>query len=188
MSRLTNAGCLLYFIQEQPKEAAYVQSMWPISRHGGDSPLTGRWFYTGLNGFKFWCGKNNQRVPFSFEKGVSHQEDCNSEAKPLHWSCSCTHPKIASMPAREVDWEGIGERSRKVRSSQWWFSNSESSRSQWQRLRVLGWCRGVLEWVGGNWREEPVSSTIIANLGLWVLNSRRWMLRDVKDILERLFW
>ena len=47
-----------------------------------------------------------------------------------------------------------------------------------------------LEWVGGNWRkrEEPVSSTIIANLGLWVLNSRRWMLRDVKDILERLFW
>ena len=54
----------------------------------------------------------------------------------------------------------------------------------------LGWCRGVLEleWVGGNWREEPVSSTIIANLGLWVLNSRRWMLRDVKDILERLFW
>ena len=39
-----------------------------------------------------------------------------------------------------------------------------------------------LEWVGGNWRkrEEPVSSTIIANLGLWVLNSRRWMLKIYK--------
>ena len=51
MLRLTNAGCLLYFIQDEPKEAAHVQSMWPLTLRGVDlvyTGLTGRRFYTGL--------------------------------------------------------------------------------------------------------------------------------------------
>ena len=174
MSRLTNAGCLLYFIQEQPKEAAYVQSMWPISRHGGDSPLTGRWFYTGLNGFKFWCGKNNLRGPFSFEKGVSHQEDCNSEATlPLH--CSCTHFENC-VEASEVDgrefgkekWDRASDDSQKAKAldrndNAWecWFGAeacSSSSSGGWEaigereRSRFL---RRLLQtWVCGFWTVE----------------------------------
>ena len=44
MSRLTNAGCLLYFIQDEPKEAAHVQSMWPLTPRGIGS------VYTRVNG------------------------------------------------------------------------------------------------------------------------------------------
>ena len=168
MSRLTNAGCLLYFIQEQPKEAAYVQSMWPISRHGGDSPLTGRWFYTGLNGFKFWCGKNNLRGPFSFEKGVSHQEDCNSEATPpLH--CSCTHPENC-VDAGEEGWLGgkiqkseiepvmiLKQRKLSIKAWECWVgAEACSSSGGWEaigeRSRFL---RRLLQtWVCGFWTVE----------------------------------
>ena len=51
MNRLTNASCLLYFIQDEPKEAACTQSMWPLTPQGADAvykELTGRGFYTGL--------------------------------------------------------------------------------------------------------------------------------------------
>ena len=44
MLALTNAGCLLYFIQDEPKEAAHVQSMWPLTPRGVGS------VYTRVNG------------------------------------------------------------------------------------------------------------------------------------------
>ena len=57
MLALTNAACLLYFIQDGPKEAAHVQSMFPLNPAGGGLGLhrvNGLTVLHWSNGFNFF--------------------------------------------------------------------------------------------------------------------------------------